>query len=342
MSKLGTNAVTRTAAGLLLCLFSVLNTGGAASAETHELRIAYQHSMAFLVVDVMIAKKLVEARAMAAGIGPLTVSTVRFTSGPAANEALLKGDVDVGGAGVAPFLDLWAKTRGNANVRGVAPINNSPLYLITTDPRIQSPKDLVPADKVSVPAPGSIQGLFLRMLADRAHGNPAHLDATMTSMTSPDALKALASPDSGVRTYVGSIPFNLSAMSLPGAREIANSYGVLGGPHTLVLLFVTEKFKSENPKTYTALATAIEDAMAFIKSNPKETAEIFSAASNGAMPAARVLDILARSDVTYDPTPRGTMAFAAFMQKTGALKIAPETWKEAYWESAYARDRDGN
>jgi NitT/TauT family transport system substrate-binding protein len=238
----------------LAFFFTAIGTDRA-QAETAELRIAYQHSMAFLVVDVMLGKKLIEARA-AAGMNTLKVSAVRFTSGPVANDALLKGDVEVGGAGVAPFLDLWAKTRGGANVRGIAPINNSPLYLISTDARIQTPKDLTSADKVAVPAPGSIQGLFLRM------------HAAMASMTSPDAIKALASPESGVRNYVGSIPFNLSAMALPGAREVANSYDLLGGPHTLVLLFVTEKFKTENPKTFAVLAAAIEDAMAFIKIEP--------------------------------------------------------------------------
>jgi NitT/TauT family transport system substrate-binding protein len=318
-------------------LFITIGTDRA-RAETAELRIAYQHSMAFLVVDVMLGKKLIEARAAAAGLNALKVSTVRFASGPAANDALLKGDVEVGGAGVAPFLDLWAKSRGGANVRGIAPINNSPLYLISTDARIQTAKDLGSADKTAVPAPGSIQGLFLRMLADRAHGNPAHLDAAMASMTSADAIKALASPESGMRNYVGSIPFNLTAMALPGAREVANSYDYLGGPHTLVLLFVTEKFKMENPKTFAVLAAAIEDAMSFIKSNPQETAAIFAAASNGATSPARVLDVLGRRDVSYDMTPRGTEAFATFMQKIGALKVSPATWKDAYWENLHTRD----
>lgn len=323
---------------LMFSFASAAVSSGPAHAETAELRFAYQHSMAFLVVDVLLAKKFVETRAAAAGVPGLKVSAIRFASGPAANEALLKGDVDVGGAGVAPFLDLWVKTRGSANVRGVAPINNSPLYLITTDPRIQAIKDLGPSDKIAVPAPGSIQGLYLRMLADRTHGNAAYLDSTMASMTSIDALKALAAPDTGVRTYVGSIPFNLSAMALPGARELATSYTTLGDQHTLVLLFVTEKFKVENPKTYAALAGAIDDAMAFIKSNPKETAEIFAAASGGATPVERVMAILARADVAYDATPRGTMAFAQFMLKIGALKIAPDTWKDAYWENVHLRD----
>ena len=322
----------------LVIAFAMTQYVANALAETRELRFAYQHSMTFLVVDVMIAKKFVEARAAAAGFEPIKASAVRFASGPAANEALLRGDVDVGGAGIAPFLDLWAKTRGSANVRGVAPINNSPLYLITTDARIQSAKDIGQTDKVAVPAPGSVQGLYLRMLAERAHGQAGHLDGSMVSMTSIDALKALVSTDSGARTYVGSIPFKLSAMTLPGARELANSYDHLGGAHNLVVLFVAEKFKTENPKVYTALTGAIDDAMAFIKTSPNETAGIFSAASGGATPPSRVLEILKRPDVAYDPVPRGTMAYAKFMAKTGALKTAPDTWKDVYWENVHSRD----
>ena len=335
------SAIERTTRGAVMLIGlvagAVLQPSGV-RAEVGEVRIAYQHSMSFLVVDVMIARKMIEARAAAAGLGPIAVSAVRFSSGPAANDALVKGEVEVGGAGLAPFIDLWQRTRGGANVRAVAPINDSPLYLITTDPRIRSAKDFTASDKIAVPAPGSIQGVFVRILAERAHGNPGALDASMANMTSLDALKALAAGDSGVRSYAGSIPFNVPAMALSGARELATSYAVLGGAHNLVALFVAEKFKTENPKTFAAIAGAIDDAIAFIKSNPNETAEIFSAASKGATPPEQVLAVLGRPDVAYDATPRGTMAFATFMLKTGALKALPASWKDLYWENAHERN----
>lgn len=310
---------------------------GQARAEVQEVRIAYQHSMAFLVVDVLLAKRMIQSRAAAAGLDGITVNAVRFASGPAANEALLKGDVEVGGAGLAPFLELWASTRGTANVRGLAPINDSPLYLITTNSTVQSVKDLAPSAKVAVTAPNSIQGLFLRMLADRHYGNARHLDPAMVSMTSIDAMKALRA-DGPLSAYVGSIPFNLTALALPGAREIANSFEFIGGAHTLVSLFVTEKFKTENPKTFAVLCAAIDDAMAFIKANPSETAEIFSQASKGATPPSLVMEILGRKDVAYATTPRGTMAFAATMSTLGLLKTVPATWQDVYWEHLHARD----
>lgn len=315
----------------------VMLGGAPAYAEASELRIAYQQSMAFLVVDVVVARKLVESRAEAAGLGSIKVSTVRFSSGPAANDALLKGDVEIGGAGITPFLELWQRTRGAENVRAVAPINDSPLYLITTDPRLRKLEDYGGADKVAVPAPGSIQGLFLRMLSDRTFGTPDRLDGTMASMTSPEALKALADPASGVRSYVGSIPFNLAAMAVPGARELSNSYAVLG-PHNLVALFTTERFQRENPKLAAAVTAAIDDAMAFIKAYPEETAAIFSAATKGAISAEQVKEILARKDVAYSSVPRGTMALAAFLQKIGLLKSLPAGWRDFYWPGVHGKD----
>jgi NitT/TauT family transport system substrate-binding protein len=295
-------------------------------AEVKVLRIAHQHSMAFLVVDVMLAKHMIEMRAKSAGLDDIHVSAARFGSGPAANDALLKGEIEVGGAGLTPFLDLWSRTKGAENVRGVAPINDSPLFLITTDPRVKSVKDLGPSDKVAVPAPGSIQGLFLRMLANRSFDKPERFDEAMVSMTSPEGLKALAAPDGTVRNYVASIPFDMDAMELPGARKLDSSFDILDGPHTLVALFVTEKFKTENPRTYSALVAAIEDAMAFIKENPSETAEIFSALSKGTTSPKLVLEILRRPDVAYSPIPRGTMKFASFMHKIGALNSLPMNW----------------
>jgi NitT/TauT family transport system substrate-binding protein len=328
----------KVAASLMAGCFLAVISAAPVRAEVKELRMAYQQSMAFLVVDVLLAKRMIEGRAAAAGLDPLTVSAVRFSSGPAANEALLKGEIEVGGAGLAPFLELWANTRGTANVRGIAPINDSPLYLITTNASVKSAKDLAPSGKVAVPAPGSIQGLFLRMLAERDHGHARHLDPAMVSMTSVDTMKALGLGDGSLSAYVGSIPFNLTAMALPGAREIANSFEFTGGAHTLVSLFVTEKFKTENPKAFAALSAAIDDAMAFITANPAETAEIFSTASKGATAPARVMEVLSRKDVAYSTTPRGTMAFATFMSKLGLLKSLPTTWKDVYWENVHGRD----
>jgi NitT/TauT family transport system substrate-binding protein len=323
---------------LLAAAFSLPLLSAPGFAEVSEMRIAYQHSMAFLVVDVLLAKHMIEARAKESGLGDIKVSAVRFTSGPAANEALLKGDIEVGGAGLTPFLDLWQRTRGKENVRGVAPINDSPLFLITTDPHVKSIRDIVASDEVAVPASGSIQGLFLRMLADREFGKPDHLDANMVSMTSPEALKALTASGGGIRNYVASIPFDSAAMQLPGARELESSYTTMGGAHTLVLLFVTEKFRNENPKAYAALVSAIDDAMALIKASPKEAAEIFSAASQGETAPERVMEILARPDVGYSPVPHGTMKFATFMNKVGLLKTMPADWKEVYWDNAHGRD----
>lgn len=77
-------------------------------------------------------------------------------------------------------------------------------------------------------------------------------------------------------------------MALPGAHEIANSFEFTGGTRTLVLLFVTEKFKTENPKAYAALSVAVDYAMAFIRGDPAGAAEIFSAATKSATPAASV------------------------------------------------------
>jgi NitT/TauT family transport system substrate-binding protein len=323
---------------LIAAFFSLPLLSAPSFAEVSEMRIAYQHSMAFLVVDVLLARHMIEARAKESGLGDIKVSAIRFTSGPAANDALLKGDIQVGGAGLTPFLDLWQRTKGKENVRGVAPINESPLFLITTDPHVKSVKDIAASDKVAVPAPGSIQGLYLRMLADREFGKPDHLDANMVSMTSPEALKALVVPGGAIRNYVASIPFDSTAMQLPGARELESSYTTVGGAHTLVLLFVTEKFRSENPKAYAALAAAIDDAMALIKTNPREAAEIFSAASQGETSPGRVLGILARPDVGYSSVPHGTMKFATFMNKVGLLKTMPADWKEVYWENAHGRD----
>jgi ABC-type nitrate/sulfonate/bicarbonate transport system substrate-binding protein len=105
-SRPGLSRRRRLTTMLMAVAFSLPLLSAPGFAEVGEMRIAYQHSMAFLVVDVLLARHMIEARAKESGLGDIKVSAVRFSSGPAANDALLKGDIEVGGAGT-PFPDRF-------------------------------------------------------------------------------------------------------------------------------------------------------------------------------------------------------------------------------------------
>ena len=52
------------------------------------------------------------------------------------NDALLSGSVDFIAAGPPAFITLWDRTRGSADVRGVAAMSSLPMYLNTTHPAL--------------------------------------------------------------------------------------------------------------------------------------------------------------------------------------------------------------
>ena len=58
------------------------------------------------------------------------------------NDALLSGSVDFIAAGPPAFITLWDRTRGSADVRGVAAMSSLPMYLNTTNPALTSIDDL--------------------------------------------------------------------------------------------------------------------------------------------------------------------------------------------------------
>ena len=61
-------------------------------------------------------------------------------------------DGDIAAGGVGPLLTIWARTRGNINVKAAAAINSMPLYLNTINPNVKSIKDFKETDRIAAMA----------------------------------------------------------------------------------------------------------------------------------------------------------------------------------------------
>src|SRR3546814_16909766 len=75
-----------------------------------------------------------EKHAKDAGIGDIKVSWKKFGGGSVVIDSLLAGDLDFGALGTPPAITVWAKTRENIDVRGVAAFSTVPQFLVTSDP----------------------------------------------------------------------------------------------------------------------------------------------------------------------------------------------------------------
>jgi ABC-type nitrate/sulfonate/bicarbonate transport system substrate-binding protein len=135
MAMGGFRALATTAGVFGLLLLSRLQTP--AMAETKEVRFAQLYSLTYLPAYIVYEEKLIEKNAARLGIPAPKVTISKLSSGPAANDALISGNVDIAMGGITVLLTLWEKTRGTMNVRGVATLSptRSPWRSATADIR---------------------------------------------------------------------------------------------------------------------------------------------------------------------------------------------------------------
>jgi NitT/TauT family transport system substrate-binding protein len=305
-----------------------------ARAEVSEVRIAQEFGISYLPLTVMHHEKLLEQAAAKAGIPNLKVTWAQFGAGNAMNDALLSGSLDFPSGGVGPMLTIWSKTRGHQQVRGVAALNSMPLYLVSTDPKVKTIKDFTDQDKIALPAVKvSIQAVTLEMAAAAAFGADHYnqLDHLTVSMKHPDAMAALLSGHSEITAHFGSAPFQYLELQDKAAHRVLSSYDVLGGPHTFNVVWTTQKFHDDNPKVYAAFLTALNQAMALIKSDPKRAAAIYIDEEKSKLSPEFVEHMIRDPENVFTTTPQKVMKYAEFMHKIGAIDNMPKTSSELFF-----------
>ena len=307
-----------------------------AYAELGEIHVSRQYGISYLPLMIMEDQKLIEKHAKAEGVD-VKVDWSKFASGAVMNDALLSGNLQFASGGVGPFTTLWAKTRGNIEVKGVSAINSMPLYLVTNNPNVRTIKDFTEKDKIALPAVKvSIQAVTLQMAAEKAFGagQQNKLDHLTVSMSHPDAETALLSGGSEITAHLGSPPFQYQELEHKGMHRVLNSYDVLGGPATFNVVWTTAKFHDENPKIYAAFVAALDDATAQINQDKKKAAETYLRISKDKDSLDDILKMLNDPEIKYTTTPNNTMKYVDFMYKVGSIKVKPESWKEMYFPNA--------
>lgn len=305
-----------------------------AFAETSEIRLAQQFGISYLPMEVMQDQKLIERFVKQAGLPEPKVSWNTFGGGNVMNDALISDSLDYASGGIGPLLTLWSRTRGNSDVRAVSSLNSMPLYLNTVNPAVKSIKDLTENDKIALPAVKvSIQAVTLQMAAEQAFGpgQQNRLDSLTVSMAHPDAMAAMMSGKSEVTSHFGSAPFQYQQLKDPRIHRVLNSYEVLGGPHTFNVIWTTAKFRTANPVTYKAVLEALQEAMSFIKKDPKGAAALYIRMEKSKLDPAFVEQMIQDPENVFTITPENTMKYADFLSRTGQIKVKPADWKELFF-----------
>ena len=237
---------------------------------------------------------------------------------------------------------MWDKTHGSLNVKAALPIAATPTTLVTNDPAVRALKDYKSAQEHKIALPAikvSIQARFLQIATAQAFGidQATSLDTLTVSMKNPDAFVSLKRGSTAVKSHFAVEPYTSMDLAQKGARTVTTSFDIMGGKHTLTLLWTTERFRKNNPTLYKAVIEAFKEAMDWMSGHPKEVADLFVRLTRSSLKPKEVEAILTdKNKMDYTYVPMKTLEVAQWMHRLGAIKREPKQWQELFWDNAHA------
>lgn len=328
-----------TLAGAIGFAFGVAFTSSVATtsamAEVSEVKIAMQYGLGHLPIMLMRDRQLIEKRLQEAGLGSTTTKYFQLAGSAAMNDALLSSSVDFTSGGITGIATLWAASKGR--VKAASAVNAFPMYLNTINPKVKTLRDFTSADKIALPAVRvSPQAIVLEMAAKKELGDATKLNELTVTMNHPDAMAALLSKSGAVNSHLAFSPYQEAELKNPQIHRVFNSYDIMGGPATIVVLGTRQDFYDQNPKTYKAVLAALQDAIDYINKDPAGAAKFYIENSGDKSSTYdEILNLLKSPEIIFSSTPSGTMKFVSFMYERGLIKQNPESWKDLYFPNAH-------
>jgi NitT/TauT family transport system substrate-binding protein len=293
-------------------------------AEVTEINIGYQYGIGYTPFHVMERQGLVEKYAKAAGIS--LKATYRNLGTPGVvRDAMLAGDVQYGAVGVPTLIILADKS--DLDFKAVGNIVSLPMnFNVNTS--------VVGADfcnmkgKIALPTvKSSVQAVTLQIAAKQKCHDSYKLDPNTVSMTHPDGMAALL--NNQVDAHLTAPPFNDLEVKMGNGRikTLFDSYSVLGGPTSFILLVGSQKFANQNPKAHLVLVKAFEEAIAWTAKNKQQAAELYVSEEKSKDTVADVFSQMSDPKMIFDTTPNRIGVYAQFMKEIGTVKHNM-SWKD--------------
>ena len=306
-----------------------------ARAELAELQVTQQHGLNNLPLMVMQHDRLVEKQAAARGISELKV-VYTAVAGPAVMvDGMLTGSMHVAQMGPPSLAVLWDKTKGG--VKSIGGITTYNMYLNTRNPNIKSIRDFTEKDRIAVPGiKTSAMAIMLQMAAEREFGpgQAFKLDPLTVALSHPDGMAAVLNPGSEINSHFTSSPFHEREIK-GGLHIITTAYEISGGKASAGLLTTTAKFREENPKLYASVIAAVDEAIFWLKADPRRAVRLYIEMSHDKN--TREDDgvaMLTSPNFEFTRTPHKVGNLFQFMNKIGLIKTRPESWKDLFFPEA--------
>ena len=200
-------------AALLAALF-LSRASTVAQAETTDIRIAHGYGLSYLPVYVVQDQKLIEKHGAALGLPGTKPVLNQVISATVANELLLSGSIEIATGGVTVLMTIADRTSGRNTVRGIMALSETPVYLITTDPRIKSVANYREGDRIAVTGlKVTLAALLVQMAAAKEFGwdERFKLDPLTVALSHPDSVIALLAERHEVKSHAATVPTRLTA-----------------------------------------------------------------------------------------------------------------------------------
>jgi len=321
-------------------LAGVLAAGLSSQAQAEgSIRIAQQFGIGYLILDVVQDQKLIEKYGKQDGLD-IKVEWTSLSGSTGMNEALLAGALDVVSAGAPPALVLWDRTRSRQNVKAIASLGSMPNYLLSNNPNVKTLKDFSDKDRIAVPAAGvGFQSRTLQIETARLYGKADYkrFDSISVSLSHPDATAALIAGGSEINAHFSSPPFQYQALEHKNIHKVLSSYDIMGGPASFNFLYTTQKFHDDNPKTYRAFYKALVEAAEFIRNNKAKAADTFIRVQKSKLAPEFVRRIVEDPEINFTVSPERSFVYAEKLHELGVLKNRASSWKDYFFEEAYAQ-----
>jgi len=326
----------RTLALGISLLFGAAAMSTAAAAADLTIRLAQQRGLTYLPLIVMEHEHLIEKHAKALGLGDVDCEWTRFGGGSPMNDALLSGNLDFAATGLPGFAVLWDKAQKVLPISGVTSYGSAPLYLVTKRPEVKSIADFTETDRIAVPTvKASAQAIMLQMAAKQQLGQYDKLDHLTVSLSHPDAMAALLSPNSEITAHFGAPPYIFQELERPGLHRVLSNFDVFGGPVSNGILYTTQRFYDANPKVIRALMDAMSEAMTLINTDSQRAAQIYLDVSGEKASVEDIHEIISNPGMIYEMTPRNTYTYVRFMYDIGTVKREPTSWTDLFFPVAH-------
>lgn len=220
----------------------------------------------------------------------------------------------------------------------MAALSSMPNLLVTRNPDVKTIQDFTDKDRIAMAGAGSsVQTTYLQMAAAKAFGveNYRKLNPLMVRLPHPEGLTALLSGKGEITAQFTSPPFQYYALEDPKIHTVLNSYDVMGGPNTFLMVWAVSKFREENPKTYKAVVDALKEATDFVNADKRRAAELYVKQGGGKESVDKIHKMMSDPQITYTVAPQRVLPFAVFMHEVGTLKNKPASWKDLFFDDIH-------